>query len=75
MYYQDWILATIAIVSFPLVGLLSRQLGKRIKKASTETQEETGIMASILSENLDGTRIVKAYQQEDREIKKLLMQT
>ena len=71
MYYQDWVLATIAIISFPLVGLLSRQLGKRIKKASTETQEETGIMASILSENLDGTRIVKAYQQEDREIKKL----
>ena len=71
MYYQDWVLATIAIITFPLVGLLSRQLGKRIKKASTETQEETGIMASILSENLDGTRIVKAYQQEDREIKKL----
>jgi len=71
MYYQDWVLATIAIIAFPLVGLLSRQLGKRIKKASTETQEETGIMASILSENLDGTRIVKAYQQEDREIKKL----
>ena len=71
MYYQDWALATIAIIAFPLVGLLSRKLGKRIKKASTETQEETGIMASILSENLDGTRIVKAYQQEDREIKKL----
>ena len=71
MYYQDWVLATIAIIAFPLIGLLSRQLGKRIKKASTETQEETGIMASILSENLDGTRIVKAYQQEDREIKKL----
>ena len=71
MYYQDWVLATIAIIAFPLVGLLSRQLGKRIKKASTETQEETGIMASILSENLDGTRIVKAYQQEGREIKKL----
>lgn len=71
MYYQDWVLASIAIIAFPLVGLLSRQLGKRIKKASTETQEETGIMASILSENLDGTRIVKAYQQEDREIKKL----
>ena len=71
MYYQDWVLATIAIIAFPLVGLLSRQLGKRIKKASTETQVETGIMASILSENLDGTRIVKAYQQEDREIKKL----
>ena len=71
MYYQDWALATISIIAFPLVGLLTRRLGKRIKKASTETQEETGVLASILSENLDGTRIVKAYQQEEREIKKL----
>ncbi len=71
MYYQDWQLATIAIIAFPLVGVLTRRLGKRIKKASTETQEETGVLASILSENLDGTRIVKAYQQEMQEIDKL----
>ena len=71
MYYQDWQLATISIIAFPLVGVLTRRLGRRIKKASTETQEETGVLASILSENLDGTRIVKAYQQEDQEIKKL----
>ena len=71
MYYQDWQLATISIIAFPLVGVLTRRLGKRIKKASTETQEETGVLASILSENLDGTRIVKAYQQEKQEILKL----
>ena len=71
MYYQDWQLATISIIAFPLVGVLTRRLGKRIKKASTETQEETGVLASILSENLDGTRIVKAYQQEKQEIEKL----
>ncbi len=71
MYYQDWQLATISIIAFPLVGILTRRLGKRIKKASTESQEETGTLASILSENLDGTRIVKAYQQEDGEIEKL----
>ncbi len=71
MYYQDWQLATISIIAFPLVGLLTKRLGKRVKKASTETQEETGVLASILSENLDGTRIVKAYQQEEQEIGKL----
>ena len=71
MYYQDWQLATISIIAFPLVGVLTRRLGKRINNASTETQEETGVLASILSENLDGTRIVKAYQQETQEIEKL----
>jgi subfamily B ATP-binding cassette protein MsbA len=42
-----------------------------MKKASTESQIETGVLASLLSENLDGTRIVKAYQQENSEIKKV----
>ena len=71
MFYQDWRLATVAIIAFPLVGLLSGRLGKRMKKATTEGQVETGILASLLAENLDGTRIVKAYQQEESEIKKV----
>ena len=71
MFYQDWRLATVAIIAFPLVGLLSGRLGKRMKKAATEGQVETGILASLLAENLDGTRIVKAYQQEESEIKKV----
>ena len=71
MYYQDWRLATISLIAFPLVGILSKKLGKRMKKASTEGQVETGILASLLSENLDGTRIVKAYQQEKMEINKV----
>tara|TARA_B100000945_G_C20375243_1_gene594220 strand:- start:196 stop:1503 length:1308 start_codon:yes stop_codon:yes gene_type:complete len=71
MFYQDWRLATVAILAFPLVGLLSGRLGKRMKKAATEGQVETGILASLLAENLDGTRIVKAYQQEESEINKV----
>ena len=47
------LMETISIIAFPLVGILTRRLGKRIKKASTESQEETGTLASILSENLD----------------------
>ena len=71
MYYQDWRLATVSLIAIPLVALLSKRLGKRMKKASTEGQVETGILATLLSENLDGTRVVKAYQQEEREIQKV----
>ena len=71
MYYQDWRLASISLIAIPLVALLSKKLGKRMKKASTEGQVETGILATLLSENLDGTRVVKAYQQEEREIQKV----
>jgi len=71
MFYQDWELALIAMIALPLVGYLSSRLGKRMKKAATGTQTETGILAMLISENLDGTRVVKAYQQEDSEIEKV----
>ena len=71
MFYQDWKLALIAIIALPLVGFLSSRLGKRMKKAATGMQAETGTLATLLSENLDGTRIVKAYQQEEVEIEKV----
>ena len=71
MYYQDWRLATASLIAIPLVALLTKKLGKRMKKASTEGQIETGILATLLSENLDGTRVVKAYQQEEKEIEKI----
>ena len=71
MFYQDITLSLIALIAIPLVALLSKRLGKRMKKASTGTQIETGVLASLLTENLDGTRIVKAYQQEEAEIKKV----
>ena len=71
MFYQDWKLALIATIALPLVGFLSSRLGKRMKKAATGMQAETGTLATLLSENLDGTRIVKAYQQEEVEIEKV----
>ena len=46
MYYQDWRLATVSLIAIPLVALLSKRLGKRMKKASTEGQIETGILAT-----------------------------
>ena len=71
MFYQDWRLAAVSLIAIPLVALLSKKLGKRMKKASTEGQIETGVLATLLSENLDGTRVVKAYQQEEKEIAKV----
>ena len=71
MYYQDWRLATVSLIAIPLVGLFSKKLGKRMKKTSTEGQIETGILSTLLSENLDGQRVVKAYQQEKVEINKI----
>ncbi|MDA1099599.1 MAG: ABC transporter ATP-binding protein [Proteobacteria bacterium] len=71
MFVQDWQLAMIVVLVFPLVGIAIRKLGKRMRKASTAAQEETGKLASQLSETLDGVRLVKAYGMEAGETERI----
>ena len=67
MFYQDWRLAIAAVVVFPPGALAMRNLGRRMRKASTATQVETGHLTALLTETLDGVRLVKAYGQEGHE--------
>ena len=67
MFVQDWQLALVVVIIFPMVGVLIRKLGKRMRKVSTATQEKTGQLASQLSETLKGARLVKIYGMEDGE--------
>ncbi|MDP7548780.1 MAG: ABC transporter ATP-binding protein, partial [Alphaproteobacteria bacterium] len=71
MFMQDWQLALIVVLIFPLVGVAIRKLGKRMRKASTATQEETGKLASQLNETLNGVRLVKAYGMEAGETERI----
>jgi subfamily B ATP-binding cassette protein MsbA len=44
-----------------------RNLGKRMRKASTASQEETGNLSELLTETFEGARVVKAYGMEGYE--------
>ncbi len=68
MYLMDWRLALIVSSIVPFVVLNARRQGKRSRKATNKSMAATGTLSTLISENLDGTRIVKAYGQEEREI-------
>ncbi len=70
MYTRDWRLALIATAIIPFVLLNTRKQGKKTRKATIQSMSETGTLTALISENLDGTRVVKAYNQEDREIER-----
>ena len=70
MYYQDWILALVASAVIPGVVWNSRKQSRRTRKATKKQMAETSVLTSLISENLDGTRVVKAYGQEEREIER-----
>jgi len=68
MFSMNWQFALIVCVIFPIVGLATRRLGKKARKGSARSQQETGKLTTILSETFDGARMVKAYGMEQREI-------
>jgi subfamily B ATP-binding cassette protein MsbA len=68
MFYQDWALSSIAFFVFPVAVIPIVRIGKRMRKVSTHTQQETGVFLSFLKEVFQGARLVKAYNMETHEI-------
>ena len=56
----------------PLASFASKSLGKRIGKVTTESQIEAGLLSSHLIEIFKNHKIIKIFQQEDRENSRLL---
>ena len=64
MVYQDWRLALISVVVLPGVGWVTQKIGNALRRASSRGMAETAELSTVLSEALDGKRIVKAYGLE-----------
>ena len=64
MFYQNWKLASFALIMMPLAVITARSLGKRLGKVTTESAEVSGQLSSFLSEMIKGSRMIKIYQQE-----------
>ena len=67
MFYQDWALALVAFVAFPLAIRPIVKIGRRMRKVSANTQVELGQLTTLLSQAFQGARHVKAYGMEDYE--------
>ncbi len=69
--YINWKWATMALILVPLVAFPIVNIGRMIKKISTQAQEKMGDLNRKLIETISGVRIVKAFSMEDREIVKV----
>ena len=64
MFYQDWILAAVAFFAFPTAVLPIVKIGRRMRRVSSDTQDEIGLFSTLLDEAFQGVRHVKAYGME-----------
>jgi subfamily B ATP-binding cassette protein MsbA len=67
MFYQDWILALISFLLFPLAIRPIVAIGQRMRRVSANAQAEIGQLTTLLNQTFQGARLVKAYGMEDYE--------
>lgn len=66
----DWQLTLIALIPAPLVSLVVVYFGQKIHKRFELIQAQFSDISSRVQENLNGVRIVRAYAQEEPELRK-----
>ncbi len=67
MFYLDWMLSLIVLVVYPLAAWPIIEVGKKLRRASIDTQVQMGETTSLLNESFSGARMVKTYRLEDYE--------
>ncbi|MBF0561517.1 MAG: ATP-binding cassette domain-containing protein [Alphaproteobacteria bacterium] len=71
MFVQDWMLASISFFIFPASVLPILRLGRRMRRVTVNTQEHIGSMATLLEQDFQGVRVVKAYGMEAYEQRRI----
>jgi subfamily B ATP-binding cassette protein MsbA len=70
MFIQDWTLALVAFVVFPLAFRPITSIGRRMRRVSTNSQATVGEFTTLLDQTFQGARHVKAYGMESYESKR-----
>jgi len=65
----DWRLTVVSLLPMPIVSIGVRQVGKRINALTEESQGKLADLSARVQESMAGARVVKAFVQEDNEIR------
>ncbi len=69
-FFISWKLTLISVISVPVSVLLIIFLGKKLRKYGIRTQEKLGEFTSVISENIYGGKIIRAFSMEEFENKR-----
>jgi len=62
-------LTLLALATMPLVAIATQVFGARIHRLFEQVQEQFATLATRVQENLSGLRVVRAYSQEEAEVR------
>jgi len=64
MFSLSWQLSIFVLLFIPISGFLISNIGKQLRRQSSETQQEGGRLISTVEETLGGLKIIKSYNAE-----------
>ncbi len=70
LFYINWRLALVSLVMLPLVAVILGVLGRKMRKASSESNVIVGEISHKFQESLQGMTVVKAFNYEEQAIAK-----
>jgi subfamily B ATP-binding cassette protein MsbA len=73
MFYHDWQLSLLAIIMIPVAAISSKNLGKKMGKKVNISLEASDKFLKFLSEIIKGSWLIKIYQKEEEELKRISM--
>jgi len=73
--YQDWLLAMIAVLVFPVMIYPIVRFGRKMRSASFDGQVSMGRLSSLVEETVSGIRVVKAFGMENYERRRFVSLT
>jgi ATP-binding cassette subfamily B protein len=75
MFWVDWRLALVTIVTVPISFLLIAYVAPKSQKQFQKQQRELGVLNDQVEETFSGHTIVKTYNREEQEIEKFKKQS
>ncbi len=72
MFVLSPLLAIISLVVVPALLVVSYRMRRRVFPASWDGQQREGDVAQIVDEDVNGVRVVKAFGQEQRELRRIV---
>jgi ATP-binding cassette subfamily B protein len=70
MLLMDYRLALLILITMPLLVVQALRFGARYRPLSLQVQKQLAVLTTAVEQNLRGSKVVKAYAQEDVEIER-----
>jgi ATP-binding cassette subfamily B protein len=70
LFYLNWQLALVALVSVPIFWLVTRFFSHRIKAAAREVRRRNGSISTVAEESLGNAALIQAYGREQAEVER-----